>query len=370
MGMSVLALSAASRNDRSAYTHRVIKLAECLRRHGVTCDLFHLPDHPPLDTETTASLFMPLWLRTLRRYDAIYCGAQEAGQALFFCRPFLRASLILDIHGDLIAQSALANEIESGGKNRSASLRVRMIDRMGMRCADHFLTVSAFQTRTLVREGIPEEKISLVRNGVDLELFKMLPFPARPRFTFGYMGDFQHWQGIDNLIEAFRSLEAPEVRMLLVGFREDDRPLKERLRLTFGERVKLVDRTDRETLVRLVEDVAVLVIPRIGHQAIRHAFPTKFAEYAAMGRPILVNSVDETAEFVQKYGCGFVSSPDPDSMAATMHQAAATDAQTLAAMGRRARNMAGENFSWDHIGDSYFQVVAGLVTTSRKAFTP
>ena len=259
-------------------------LAECLRWHGVKCDLFNIPDHPPLDTETTASLFMPLWLRMLRRYDAIYCGAQEAGQALYLCRPFFHARVILDVHGDLIAQSALANEIESVGKNRSASLRVRMIDRMGMRCADHFLTVSTFQTQAFVHEGIPEERISLVRNGVDLELFRMLPFPERPPFTFGYVGDFQHWQGIDNLIEAFRRVEDPEARMLLVGFRKEDQPLKERLHNIFGTRVTLVDRCDRQTLVKLVEEVAVLVIPRIDHQAIRHAFPTKFAEYAAMGR--------------------------------------------------------------------------------------
>ena len=255
------------------------------------------------------------------------------------------------------------------GKNRSASLRVRMIDRMGMRCADHFLTVSTFQTQAFVHEGIPEERISLVRNGVDLELFRMLPFPERPPFTFGYVGDFQHWQGIDNLIEAFRRVEDPEARMLLVGFRKEDQPLKERLHNIFGTRVTLVDRCDRQTLVKLVEEVAVLVIPRIDHQAIRHAFPTKFAEYAAMGRPILVNSVDETAEFVRKYRCGFVSSPLPDSMSATMRQAATTNIQTLALMGIRARKMAEEHFSWNRIGDDYFRVVARLVEESRKAST-
>lgn len=366
MGISVLALSAAESTDQSAYTHRVVKLAECLKKHSVACDLFHIPDHPPLDTETTASLFMPRWLRMLRRYDVIYCGAQEAGQTLFFCRPLLRMPVALDVHGDVVAQSRLANEIESDGKNRSASLRVRMIHRMAMSCADHFLTVSTFQTDTFLREGIPAGRISLVRNGVDLESFRMLPFPPRPRFTFGYIGDFQSWQGIDNLISAFQLVNDPTVRLLLVGFRQCDSDLKARLRSAFEARVELVDRTDRSTLVKLVEGVAILLIPRIDHQAIRHAFPTKFAEYAALGRPILVNLVDETAEFVKRYDCGFVSSPSPESMADTMLHAAATDARTLEGMGRRARIMAEENFSWERIGAAYFQVVRSLVEESRR----
>ena len=341
-------------------------LAECLRKSSVACDPFHIPDHPPLDTETTASLFMPWWLGTLRRYDVIYCGAQEAGQTLFFCRPLLRMPVVLDVHGDVVAQSRLANEIESDGKNRSPSLRVRMIDRMAMSCADRLLTVSTFQKSTFLSEGIPAGKISLVRNGVALESFQMLPFPLRPRFTFGYIGDFQSWQGIDNLIRAFQLVHDPTVRLLLVGFRECDGDLKARFWSAFGARVELVDRTDRSTLVKLVEDVAILLIPRIDHQAIRHAFPTKFAEYAAMGRPILVNSVDEATEFVKRYDCGLVSSPSPESMADTMLQAAATDVRTLAAMGRRARIMAEEHFSWERIGEAYFQVVRSVVKESRR----
>lgn len=332
----------------------------------MACDLFHIPDHPPLDTETTASLFMPWWLGTLRRHDVIYCGGQEAGQTLFFCRPILRVPVVLDVHGDVVAQYRLANEIESDGKNRSPSLRVRMIDRMAMSCADRLLTVSTFQKSTFLSEGIPAGKISLVRNGVALESFQMLPFPTRHHFTFGYMGDFQSWQGIDYLIRAFRLVNDPTMRPLLVGFRECDGDLKERFRGTFGARVELVDRTDRSTLVRLARDVAILVIPRIDHQAIRHAFPTKFAEYAALGQPILVNMVDETAEFVKRYDCGFVSSPSPESMADTVLRAAATDVPTLAAMGRQARIMAQENFSWERIGAAYFQVVRSLAEEPRR----
>lgn len=355
-----LAISACEEHDRSAYSHRVLKLAECLEQRNIRCDLFFMADHFPLDTETTASLFLPLWLKTMRTYDFIYCGAQEVGQALFFCHPFLRGTIVLDIHGDVVAQSALANEIVSSGRRKSASLRVKLIDRMAMSCADHLITVSTQQTTALLEAGYSSQRISLIRNGVDLELFRKLPPPDDGVFTFGYIGEFQTWQGIDNLVGAFEQLEDHDVRLRIIGFGDRDRQVKEMFRAKFGSRVELIDRVDRATMIELVRDISVLVIPRIAHQAIRHAFPTKFAEYAAMGRPILVNDVDETADFVRRYECGFVSAPNPHDMAKNMIHAVQTPRDLLDRMGERARSMAEEHFAWDVIGDRYAELIRDL----------
>lgn len=365
MKPEILAISAADKEDRSAYTHRIIKLAECLKQRSIECDYFFMPNNPPLDTETTASLFMPLWLGRLRRYDLIYCGAQEAGQALFFCKPFIKAKILLDVHGDVIAQSALANQIHTEGRKREASVRVKLIDRLAMSCADYYLTVSRYQTEAFVRQGLTHERISLIRNGVDLELFSPLPQPVRPKFTFGYIGEFQTWQGIDNLIAAFQLVDVPSIRLLVVGFRQGDQSIKKLFAEKFGSRVELVDRIDRAGMVELIRSVGILIIPRIEHQAMRNAFPTKFAEYASMARPIMVNDVDETADFIRKYGCGFVSSPKPDAMADVMIQAAGTPWEKLAEMGAAARKMAEENFSWQKIGDDYHEVILKLISNNR-----
>ena len=118
----------------------------------------------------------------------------------FSVGPFFGPPIILDLHGDVIAQSALANEIRSSGRNRHASIRVRVLQRMAMASADHWLTVTEYQTADLVRAGYPTEAISLIRNGVDLNLFQPLPQPTEPKFMFAYVGEFQVWQGIENLI--------------------------------------------------------------------------------------------------------------------------------------------------------------------------
>ncbi len=360
-----LVISAAEENDKSAYTHRVKMLAKGLTDKGIHCDFFFMPDNPPLNTETTASVFMPFWLSKLRSYDFIYCGGEESAQSLFFCKPFLNGRVIVDIHGDLIAQSALHNELTSNGSKTSASPRVRMIDHMGKTVADHFLTVCTPQLNVLISNGVAAEKSSLIRNGVDLEQFKPLDYLESPEFAFAYVGEFQVWQGIDNLISAFELLDPGCGKMLLIGFREADQVIKKLLKDKFAERVKLVDRVDRGRLMALLRSVALLMIPRKAHPAIKHAFPTKFAEYAALGRAIIVNNVDETADFVRDYNCGFVSEAAPADMAEVMMAASKTPVSELSAMGHRARRMAEENFSWPKIWSDYFETVTRLISQNH-----
>jgi glycosyltransferase involved in cell wall biosynthesis len=361
-----LVISACEESDRSAYTHRLLKLSECLKQRSIGCDLFFMADHFPLDKETTASLFLPFRLATLKKYDFIHCGAQEVGQALFFCRPFLQRLTILDMHGDVVAQSALANEIHSSGRRQSASLRVKLIDRMALACADHILTVSTHQTNTLLQAGYPSHRVTLIRNGVDLEQFRELQVPVQPEFTFGYIGEFQTWQGVENLIAALERLKDRDIRTRIIGFREEDQEIRKAFQSRLGSRVELIDRTDRKTMIEMVKSISILLIPRIAHRAIWHAFPTKFAEYAAMGRPIMVNDVDETADFVRKYQCGFVSRPHARDMADTMMQAAETPHNILDQMGNRARKMAEEHFSWDRIGDQYAKLIHTLTSDPRR----
>lgn len=364
-----LMVSAEGASDGSAYTFRIKKLAECLSDHGIETDFFHMADHALLSKITTSPLFMPLWLNTLKRYDFIYTGAEEAAHALFLARLFLNVPVIYDFHGDPIAQSALDRQIRTGSKNAGPSSRVRFVSWLALRSADHLITEAPAHVTELTAKGFSKESISILRMGVDLDLFAELPFPDPPEFTFGYAGEFQPWQGIDNLIDAFDLLENSDARLLVIGFRDSDREVKRRFAEKFGTRVELVDRTDRKNLIRLLGSVAVLVIPRPDHPAIRNTFSTKFAEYAALGRPIMVNEVDESADFIRKYDCGFVSEPTPAAMARVMQQAAQSPGSRLADMGRRARTAAEENFSWKHVGDRFADVVKNLVR-NRVGSTP
>ncbi len=362
-----LIISGLPDDSDSAYQYRIKKFAELLTERSIGCDFFFLPENQLLKKVSTSPLFMALWLSRLRKYKYIYSGAAFVAQALYLCHSFIPGIITLDMHGDDIGQSAQANQLRSGDPSAGPSFMHKLQYSMALRSADYILTQSEWHKSDLIRAGVKPDRISVVRNGVDLELFQPLPPTENPQFTFGYAGEFQTWQGIDDLISAFEKISNPEITMLLIGFRESNREIKKMFSEKFGPRVKLVDRTDRKTMLNLLSLSSILISPRPNHVASRAAFPVKFAEYAALGKPILVNEVDETADFVRNYGCGFISSPpNVQNLAHTMEQAASTPKKALVQMGLRSRKMAEENFSWPKIGDDYAALVRSLIEKPKS----
>ena len=367
MDSTALIISGAPSDSDSAYQYRIRKFGELLMERSIGCDFFYIPENKPLSKVTTSSLFMPLYLNRLRKYRFLYCGAPFVGQALYFCHSLIPGVITLDMHGDDISQSAQANQLLKGDPEAGPSLRVKLQYSMALRSSDFILTQSEWHKSDLVQTGINPDRISVIRNGVDLDLFQPLPPAENPQFTFGYAGEFQTWQGIDDLISAFEHVSNKNATMALIGFRPKDQKLKLSFAEKFGSRVTLVDRTDRKTMLDLLSRASILISPRPNHVASRAAFPVKFAEYAALGRPILVNAVDETADFVRKYNCGFVCAPpSPRNMAHTMDVAASSSRDTLIQMGLRSRRMAEENFSWPKVGDAYASLVKRLIDKNHS----
>ena len=191
------------------------------------------------------------------------------------------------------------------------------------------------------------------------------PFPTPQSSLLPTLGGFQTWQNMDNLIEAFEKIRDPNIRLLMVGFAKEDVAIKQEFAAKFGQRVKLVDKTDQASLVNMLRSVACFVIPRIKHPALSHAFPTKFIEYASLGRPTMVNDVDETADFVRKYRLRLRLRPIPGSYGKDDGAHREPSRQNSFRDGTRARRMAKENFSWQQIGDDYAELVRSVVARFR-----
>jgi glycosyltransferase involved in cell wall biosynthesis len=182
-----------------------------------------------------------------------------------------------------------------------------------------------------------------------------------------YAGGFQVWQGIENLIRAGELLADGEVRLKIIGFRPGDAETKERIAARLGTRAELIDRAAREELVLHLASASVLIIPRPRHEAVHAAFPTKFGEYLALGKPVIVCDVDETASLVRKHRCGLVADPDPHSIAEVIAVASRLPREELERMGRNGRLLAEREFSWSQIGRRYAKLLSEWRTPTSEA---
>jgi glycosyltransferase involved in cell wall biosynthesis len=214
---------------------------------------------------------------------------------------------------------------------------------------------------------------------VNVDLFK----PSEDRveneaFTVTYAGGYQRWQGIENLVRAAHLLKDTQIKFKMMGFRKGDMIQKEEIKRELKDTVELIDflpRRKDDQPKAFVDELCksdVLIIPRYCNSSIpRYCDPnyvrntfgwlsTKFAEYIATGRPVIVTSLDVSAEFVERYDCGFVCDPTPESIAKAILEAKQTPRGELDKKGMNGRRLAETEFDLHVTGKKYFELLSKI----------
>jgi glycosyltransferase involved in cell wall biosynthesis len=288
-------------------------------------------------------------LRYLARgnYDLVI--GNNINGALFSLLGRIRRPLVLDMHGDMVAELEMdrpGNLERQTFIPHARRLLYRAADYVTCRLSSSISCVSRTMMRVLSARGIREEKLVYAPNCVDLEFFHPSSdgnvsflkdeLGIEPdRMLVGYVGRFQRWQGVECFVEAARSVGDPEIAFLVVGGNETRREGN----LHFLHQVPV------SQVPKYYGICDVLVLPRPLHTATEVAAPTKFAEYAAMGKPILASDVGDAGDLIRKYQCGVVvENNKPASLREGIIQLKNLSSETLAHMGRAARSLAENEF--------------------------
>lgn len=276
----------------------------------------------------------------------------------------IKCPLIFDQHGGLVEEFLLRNGTP---KLLTPSffkfLVFKFIDYTDMYFADRILCVSHKMIEYLCDyKNIDADKLVYVPNGVDLEFFKpnnsdrvnilRKELGLENKLVFGYIGGFQKWQGVENFIRAAQMINDPEVSFIIVGGEK----------IVKKENLQIIPRVSRNYIVDYYSICDILVLPRPKHPATEIAAPTKFAEYTAVGKPVLTTNVGDATDFVRKYKCGIVVKDNsPRSLVEGILKFKELSERKLQMMGRNSRRLAEEEFDWGKIGDTLSKIVEEVV---------
>lgn len=298
-------------------------------------------------------------------YDLVY-GNTHYGALCAILGFFKRIPLVLDMHG---------GHLEEFLFNTHFDLKTRISPRylykyflckfqefLVLRKSNKIICVSHRMFDYLHnKKGISIAKLFYVTNGVDLNFFRPVSEEKIKRlkhqlkldnkFLFGYIGGYQKWQGVENLITAARMIAEPKCAFIIVGglrhYNEGN--------ILFVPWLPIVQIPEYYSLCD------VLVLPRPKHPATEIAAPTKFAEYAAMGKPILTTEVGDPADLVKKYGCGIVIEDNkPGSLVSGILKFKKMSKAQLKIMGKKARILAEQEFDWDKIAIQLEKVIQSV----------
>lgn len=202
--------------------------------------------------------------------------------------------------------------------------------------ADHIIVCSDYVKRTMVEQGVPENKLTVIHLGVDLETFRPQPDKNEDGvFRVMFAGAISLQKGIPYLLEAFKGLDVSNSELVLVGA-----PFPEMARILprYDGLFRFVRGVPQHELVALYNSASVFVLP-----SIQDGFGMAAAEAMACGVPVIVSeNVGLPIEDGQQ---GFVVPiRDPDAIREKLLYLYENET-TRQAMGERAQAHA-RQFSW------------------------
>jgi glycosyltransferase involved in cell wall biosynthesis len=231
--------------------------------------------------------------------------------------------------------------------------------------ADELITVHEPLRELSIARGVPADKIAVVMNSADTDLFDPARHPRRPFMEDGELrlihhSNLQRIYGLEVLIEAIARIGAElPVRADIYG----DGPYRPHLegavaRTGTADRVHLNGPVPLDELPALIAAADIGIIPSLPEPYMQYSLSTKLLEYAAMGVPIVASDLRTIrAHFTADAIC-YVPGGDPDALAGALRSLAA-DPVSAARLGAEARRQEAP-YEWAGQARRYVTIVERL----------
>ena len=264
------------------------------------------------------------------------------------------------------------------GTTAEGSLRyraTRALESWAFKRVGHVFTICEGLRRDIVARGIPEQKVTVIPNAVDVQGFQLSgepdsalkrKFGLEGKTVLGFVGSFYAYEGLDLLLEAFARLQAQrqDLRVLLVGGGPQEANLKAQAeRLRIADKVVFTGRVPHAEVSRYYDLIDLLVYPRHSMRLTELVTPLKPLEAMAQGRIFMASDVGGHKELIRDGETGrLFAAGKVDSLVTTVGEMLDHREQwpAMRAAGRRfveqVRNWKNSVANYDSI---YSRLVAG-----------
>jgi glycosyltransferase involved in cell wall biosynthesis len=308
------------------------------------------------------------------RFDVIYRRSHLFNSEYFLAKLF-RIPLVKEVNGIGIG------EVKSNEWAGKFTLRIiDSIERFSKPRADKIVAVTPQLKKVLCQDyGVPDDKIVVIPNGTDTELFKPMDIrEAREKLKLNqnysyvcFVGAFQAWAGIENIIHSAPLVlqECPDTRFLLVG----DGLMKQKI-INLAEQNGISDKIIFTGMVShqvvplyiSASDVCVCPIAENARNSqVGGGSPLKLPEYMACARPVVIGSVVDLSKDVLKTGSGLAVDMRNKDELARMLISLLKDGELRKKMGENGRKAALEKYSWRKVAEQIVEVCQS-VTRQRQ----
>jgi glycosyltransferase involved in cell wall biosynthesis len=251
---------------------------------------------------------------------------------------------------------------------------LRRLEMMLYRHADRIVGVAHSTRGELARRGVDPEKIRIIPNGADGELFRDLEkyngirenLDLGRKFVVSYVGTHGLAHGLETVLECAQLLrEHDDIAFLFVGDGAERESLVRRSRELGLANTRFVGVQPRERIPYYLASSDVSLVPLKRKPLFQKVLPSKLFEIMGCARPVILGVEGEAREAVERAGAGLCVRPeDPRELAAAILRLY-RDPQLGDRLGRAGRRFVRRNFCRDQLALAYFDLLREVVAESR-----
>ncbi|WP_162598608.1 glycosyltransferase family 4 protein [Nocardioides gilvus] len=272
----------------------------------------------------------------------VYSTPGTVGMAGIVLRRLLRRPFVLYIQ-DVWPDTVTATGMLPARWVRPAEWMLHRFCNQVYRSAGHIAVISPGMKTLLVERGVDPDKVSVVFNWVDEEVFSPVPSTDRAGrpFEVMYAGNIGDVQGLDTAVRAVRlAADRSDVVLRLVGHGVAQDSLEKLAReLGISERVRFEGSRTLAEMSAVLADADVQLVCLKDDPLFHLTMPSKIQAILASGQPLITSAPGDAATITDESGAGW-SAPagDAEALAEVFVQASRVPPAELVARGRRGRD--------------------------------
>jgi len=186
------------------------------------------------------------------------------------------------------------------------------------RDSDRVIAVTDAFKSNLISRGISDNKISIVTNGSNIELFSIKDknqelikkLNLEDKFIVGYIGTHGMAHSLDFIIKSISKIKDNSIHFLFIGngaMKDTIVKLATKLNL---KNITFLDSISKEEVPKYLSIVDVSLAPLKKSDTFKSVIPSKIFEASAMRKPTLLGVEGEAQKIIEKYNAGVCFEPE------------------------------------------------------------
>ena len=171
--------------------------------------------------------------------------------------------------------------------------------------------------QNLIERGVSESKIKVIKNGVDLSVYRPLAkdshllekLKLKDKFIVSYIGTHGMAHGLSFILDAIKDLNE-EIQFIFIGGGAYKKELLNQARSLKLKNCTFIDFVPKSEISKYISITDVALVNLKKSETFKSVIPSKIFENAAMRKPILLGVEGESALIINSYEAGECFKPE------------------------------------------------------------